>query len=174
MGAKTPESPSGAAVLTSAILRGLRDYWLGLLGEGRAMPAPEAVDPVAIPMLLPHVVLADVSHDPLRFRYRLIGTKVTALAGRDATGRWIDLDLYGDNTDRVLWAYRRCAETRAPVAVRESVQFVDKDWIVIEVMLMPLGGTNDQVDRVLAGVDTVVHPKDAPMPDRRQELDWRA
>jgi hypothetical protein len=174
MDPSTPKPPAGAAVLTSDILRSLRDYWLGLRADGRATPAPEAVDPVAIPRLLPHVVLADVSHDPLRFRYRLIGTKVTALAGRDATGRWIDRNLYGDNTDRVLWAYRRCVETRAPVAVRESVQFVDKDWIVIEVLLMPLGGADDFVGRVLGGVDTVDHPKDAPLPDRRLELDWRA
>ena len=170
---ETSAPSSGAAVLRSNVLRELRDYWLGLCDTRQVMPAPDAVNPAAIPRLLPYVVLADVSHDPLQFRYRLIGTKITALAERDNTGRLIDRDLYGDNTERMLWAYRRCVATRAPVAVRERVQFIAKDWIVIEALMLPLGGTAAAVDRVLVGVDVVDDPiRDLPG-DIRLELDWR-
>jgi len=159
------------AVLTSNTLRRLRDYWLAARRD-RMMPARRDIDPINIsPALLPHVVLADVFHDPLRFRYRLIGTRVTAMAGRDATGHEINRDLYGDNTERVIWGYRTCVETRAPVAVREPIQFVAKDWIVIEVLLMPLGDRDDSVDVVLVGVDAV--QEKAAANEDRLVLDWQ-
>ena len=79
--------------MSSATLRQVRDYWLTARGP-RRQPAHGDIDPLQIPRpLLPHLVLTDVIHDPLRLRYRLIGTFVTALAGRDATGRWLDESL---------------------------------------------------------------------------------
>jgi len=157
--------------LASESLRRLRDYWLGRRGR-RRMPARKDIDPLDIPKLLPKLVLTDVLHEPLRLRYRLIGTFVTDLAGRNATGRWLDEALYGERTDDMLWAYRRCVADRAPVAVREQVQFVAKDWLTIEALLLPCGEADDRPDLVLSGVDRVEPPAKSPPNGESYILDW--
>ena len=157
--------------LTVRHLRTLRDYWLRARGK-RAMPARRDIDPLDVPRLLPYLVLTEVHHAPLRFRYRLIGTAVTELAGRDATGRWLDAELYGENSERMLEAFRHCVAERAPVARREPIRFGDKEWLVIEALMLPLGVTDDRVVMVLSGVGTVPRNRDNAAQTRSRRLDW--
>ncbi|MDF1793122.1 MAG: PAS domain-containing protein [Thalassobaculaceae bacterium] len=70
------------------LLRQLLAYWESRRGN-RAMPARRDLDPLDIPGLLRHLILLDVTHDPLRFRVRLYGTEVVDLRGRDLTGRYL-------------------------------------------------------------------------------------
>lgn len=156
--------------LTSPVLRGLRDYWRDLRGA-RAMPSRADIDPAHIPSLLPYVFLVDVAGTPPVFRYRLIGTEITKMAGRDATGCLLDEGLYGDNTDRMLLTYRACVADRSPKAVRETVQFVDKDWITVEVLLVPLSPDGGDITMIFGGVDIV--DEDARFDRPREELDWQ-
>jgi hypothetical protein len=156
--------------ITSVNLQQTLGYWFTARGS-REFPERADIDPTDIPRLLPHVVLTDVFHDPLRFRYRLIGTAVTAMAGRDATGRWLDEELYGENLDRMLWAYRKCVDDRAPVAVREQIQFADRDWIVIEAVLLPLGSQGGRIDVILSAVDTIDPSVERPPQGTRLLLD---
>jgi hypothetical protein len=158
--------------LISPNLRQLRDVWLGAL-DGRTMPSRRDFDPIKMPRLLPHIAMTDVFYEPLRFRYRLIGTAITAMTGRDATGRWLDEDLYGDRTERFLWTFKTCVETRAPVAVRQHAQFPDRDWAVVEVLLMPMGETGDSVEMILSGVVVVDTKIPHPSPDIGFIPDWR-
>jgi hypothetical protein len=160
------------APLGSPLLRELRDYWLTARGD-RAMPAREDVDPIDIPRLLPHLLLVEVHENPQRFRYRVVGTELTRLADRDPTGRWLDRDLYGDDLERVLVDFRACADTGAPVASRDTTMYLPNDWIVIEALLLPLGGPDGHVAMILVGIDKA-HGADAP-PNRDTVtlLDWR-
>lgn len=88
--------PRAAVVVTDVaeagvghpVLRRLYAYWQGKRGE-RLMPARSDLDPLEIPSLLRHLILLDVTHDPLRFRVRLYGTEVADLRGRDLTGRYL-------------------------------------------------------------------------------------
>ena len=75
------KSISPAATL---LQRGL-EYWQRTRGD-RRMPARRDIDPLEIPDLLPNIVLVDVESEPLDFRYRLIGTAITARLSRDYTG----------------------------------------------------------------------------------------
>jgi hypothetical protein len=159
--------------ITSVNLQQALDYWMAARGS-REFPERADIDPVDIPRLLSHIVLTDVFHDPLRFRYRLIGTAVTAMAGRDATGKWLDEELYGENLDRMLWAYRKCVGDQAPVAVREQIQFADRDWIVIEAVLLPLGSPGGPVDVILSAVDTIDPSVARPPQGTRLVLDTRS
>ena len=117
--------------------------------------------------------MTEVFHDPLRLRYRLIGTYVTALAGRDATGRWLDHELYGAGTEDLLWAFRACIGERAPVAVREQVQFVAKEWVTIEALMLPLGDTDAEVGMVCSAVDVMAPGVAVPPHGTSFVLDWR-
>lgn len=67
------------------------DYWQDATGA-RSMPSRRDIDPLAMPKhLLPHLELIDVIAAPeRRFRWRLIGTHVTAAVGQDCTGRFFD------------------------------------------------------------------------------------
>jgi hypothetical protein len=154
-------------------LHQLRDYWQQARGD-RPIPQRRDIDPLKVPRLLPYLTLAEVFRDPLRFRYRLIGTQITEMAGRDATGRWLDETLYGTNLERILWGYRTCVETREPVAIREAVQFVAKDWITIEVLMLPIGDPDGTVRMVLNGLDIVADDAIKPPRGISYTLDWRA
>jgi hypothetical protein len=55
--------------------------------KGRLAPRRADLDPAEIVEFLPRVMLADVRHDPLDFRYRLSGTGILDLHGMELTGR---------------------------------------------------------------------------------------
>lgn len=167
-----PNAAGFGDALTSARLRALRDYWLELRGD-RQMPSRQDIDPIDIPHLLAHLVLVDVFSDPLRFRYRLIGTEITRLVGRDATGRWLDESLYGDKVARVTDDFRACVASCTPVAQREFMLFVDKDWIRIESLALPLGVEPGRVDMVLASIDPIGTRAKNSGRDIIDRLDWR-
>lgn len=69
------------------VLRDLLAYYRKISPPG-LLPGRPHLDPLAIPHILPHLVLLDVHRDPLRYRYRLVGTKEVELYGIDPTGRW--------------------------------------------------------------------------------------
>ena len=87
-GAAPPGAPEHLAPQHD-VLRRLLAYWLGKRGPRRA-PARADIDPLEIASLLPHVMLIDVEHAPLRFRYSLVGTEVVRNLGADMTGRYLD------------------------------------------------------------------------------------
>ncbi|MEH6524468.1 MAG: PAS domain-containing protein [Sneathiella sp.] len=157
--------------ISSDTLIELRDYWLEKR-RSREFPARADIDPVEFPKLLPQIALVDVTYDPLRFRYRLIGTTITAISERDATGHYIDEDLYGERTENMLWAFKTCTDTKAPIAVREQVQFVKKERVVVEVLVLPMGKTDDRVDMVLLCLETINSLKKAPAMGTSLMLDW--
>src|ERR1051325_9903462 len=97
------EGTTPADAVSHRTLVALYRYWDGKRGA-RAMPARRDLDPSEIVRLLPHIYMVDVQSDPLRFRYRLIGTAIVNLLGRDYTGRMVDAATYGEGQilDRLL------------------------------------------------------------------------
>tara|TARA_R110000787_G_C13438928_1_gene446243 strand:- start:3536 stop:3955 length:420 start_codon:yes stop_codon:yes gene_type:complete len=138
------------------------------------MPTRPEFDPAAIVRYLPYVTLVDVFQDPARFRYRLIGTGITEIAGRDATGEWLNEDLYGEKAEDILWAYKKCVSERQPIAVREQVQFVEKTWVTIDVALFPFGDSDDNINIILGAVDLTADGAETPGLKRSYILNWEA
>jgi len=145
--------PAKSQVIADPILVELYQYWQRQKGE-RLFPSRAAIDPADIKRCLPHTVLTDVFHEPLRFRYRLVGTGAVNLLGRgEVTGRWIDWDLLGDFSEPLLEMYRRVVETKRPVHGYGALRLLDgRDWVTIEDIFMPLGDTDASVTMVLVGV----------------------
>ena len=76
--------------LRSPYLRMLFEYWEGLR-QGRVAPDIADIDALDMPhAALPHVILVDVEHEPLRLRYRLVGSHGVDAAGWDYTGKYVD------------------------------------------------------------------------------------
>jgi hypothetical protein len=74
--------------LTHPTLLAFYDYWRSLPAE-RGLPGRQHVDPWAIRALLPWLFMLDVETPPPRasFRWRLAGTGIVDLTGRELTGR---------------------------------------------------------------------------------------
>lgn len=60
------------------------EYWDAKRGS-RAMPSRDDLDPAEMVEFLPRIMLADVEHQPLRFRYRLCGTGICRVHPGNAT-----------------------------------------------------------------------------------------
>lgn len=130
-------------------LRHLWQYWNRKRGE-RAMPGRPDIEPLELKPHLGRLVLADVVRGgpETRFRYRLIGTAVTDLVGRDATGKFLD-DLYGVNYEFMIVAYRWVAANRRPLRVTGDLRHAQREWVHIESLDLPLSRDGETVDMIL-------------------------
>jgi hypothetical protein len=135
----------------SEMLLGLFDYW-DRKRAGRPMPSRDDIDPLDIRDVMPSIIIVEIEPEPLRFRYRLIGTRLTELVHRDVTGRYIDESLYGDNIDVVKGPFLEAYQTRAPVAVRGRLS-----WGNVErqaaALALPLSADGRTVNMVVFAVD---------------------
>lgn len=114
-----PEAPATGVpeggTLTSSLVHQLRDYWTARRGNC-PMPRKSDIDPSELKPLLPYMLVGEFATEPLRLRYRLVGTEVVTVYGVDFTGRWLDELDFGDQVAGG-WAeqYRRVFETAQPV-----------------------------------------------------------
>jgi hypothetical protein len=137
--------------LPSEMLLGLYGYW-DRKRAGRRMPARADLDPIEIRDWMPSIIICEVEAEPLRFRYRLIGTRITELVHRDATGRYIDESLYGDNVEVVKGPFLEAYQTRAPVALRGRLKWGNVEREVAALSL-PLSNDGETVNMVMFCVD---------------------
>lgn len=90
-------------------------YWLSLRDGG--LPDYRRFDPLDIANLLGNLAVVDVEYPAMRFRFRLHGTRVAEIRGKDLTGLYIgDPDVFPPDLNALyLESYRRVAESREPV-----------------------------------------------------------
>jgi hypothetical protein len=113
-------TPSASTITVDPHVSALRAYWTGKCG-GRTMPRRADIKPREILSLLPHVMIVEI-HEPLRFCFRLVGTKICERWGENHTGKWLDeLDFDGERAN-VLAQYALVAQTGVPqVDIEEFV-----------------------------------------------------
>jgi hypothetical protein len=128
----------------------LHAYWQRI-AAGRRMPSRKDFDPVAIPRLLPHLMLVDVQPG-VRYRYRLIGTENVLEHGVDATGRYVDEVVPGlEYKEHVLKLYGECVRERRPVySESEFLSPVGfRTERLLKVLFLPLSEDGETVNMVL-------------------------
>jgi len=147
------DSDRGRPEIWSARLNELFDYWHAKRGR-RAAATRGQIDPSDIPALLPIVFLVDVEHDPLRFRFRLVGTEFCEKFGRDFTGaRLEDVNRQHAARDTVIGDYERCAGDVVPVVSRNAFpNDMGVEWRY-EHLLLPLLGDDGRVNMLLGGME---------------------
>jgi hypothetical protein len=129
----------------------LLDYWLSIHPTVGVLPGRQHFDPAAVKSLLPEIWLLDVAGEPPRFRYRLIGSKLSRVIGAELTGRWLEqCDLAGNSED-VIDRYRRVIEMREPSWRRfeQPILQHSSSFKWIENVLLPLATDGYQVDKIL-------------------------
>lgn len=154
-------------ILFDGRLTRLLAYWSAKRGD-RPAPGRGDLDPLDIPDLLPIISLIDVLRDPLRFRYRLVGTAVVEAFGRDGTGRFVDDSLYGADAPAVFASFERIATEARPFRRRSRLHYTGSGWLVLEAIELPLVDEAGAVTMILGGNSFTVS-QDVDGPERIYE-----
>lgn len=121
--------------------KALLQLWSSRCAPGMVLER-SAIDPVLeLPRLVPHMLLLLWTEQG--FQYRVVGTQVVQLTGRDVTDKYIDPDLYANAAQRLEVILRECCESgRAFVhdcSITEQPKGPRAEFVGIP--LRPTGGT---------------------------------
>lgn len=132
-------------------LRKLLEYWQSKCCNGH-LPARADIDPVDLSFILPNLFLMDVnmSEEPRsRFRFRLFGTELVRVHGRERTGKTFHETLEEEPADgSVAWATRLVNE-RIPLFIGGRVRYLRKERLKFENAMLPLQNDGGEVCMIL-------------------------
>jgi hypothetical protein len=121
--------------------------------KGAAFPRRSDIDPAAMREALPHVTVTQISYDPFRVLYRLVGTEVARWSKQDFTNRYADELVFQDDDRDWTDYYRQVVDLK-------SVCFGVTYWremqarpYWIEHMICPLSSDGVTIDQCLAVED---------------------
>jgi hypothetical protein len=131
------------------LLQDALTYWESKRA-GRRMPARRDFDPLLeVPKLVPWIVLVDVLHDPLDFRFRLVGSGVVDRSQGNHTGKCFSEMLdFGPGSH--LWTHR-AAVVEAGTPLRFEPPYVGRAPGVRSVanIHLPLSDDDQTVNMIL-------------------------
>lgn len=117
------------------------------------MPARADIDPLDVPPILPNIVLVDVTGDPPRFRFRVVGTDIVFRYGAELTGRDLEQVDLGTELGSVRSQYEETTRERVPTYCRHQIETGGGKLLRYERLLLPLAAGGTHVDMLL-GVST--------------------
>lgn len=150
-----PAAHTDAAIAAGADLARLQDapllralaWWqelprdAAMAAGGATLPDRSRIDPLAIPDLLPHVVLWQVLHQPdgsFRYRCRLAGTAMVEIHGYEFTGLPME-QFHGAENARIQPEYDFVARSGRPHHVERSLFWMNRDYRRYRRLLLPFG-----------------------------------
>lgn len=154
---KVPGYTDGREMLETVLddvpfLRELLALWRGRRGE-RLMPARRDFDAVEFLRFGGRIALIDVEYEPKRYRFRLIGSKMTEVLGRDSTGRYVD-ELYDSAFyQTAVEPYEVVSRERRPVASHGNMKRMGKEFLRFQSLDLPLSSDGERVDMILKGTE---------------------
>ncbi len=125
-------------------------YWLSIHLARGTLPGRQHFDPAAVSLLLPWIWLVEFQRQPLRFRYRLVGTGHAELLGRDATGEWLD-EAHPRFLTSSAYSQFVGAVERAEMGFYKGppTYHVKEHYMSIERLILPLAKNGTDVDMLL-------------------------
>lgn len=125
------------------------DYWDRLRGP-RLFPARAQFDPMAVRKYLPNIFMIDVLPDG-EYRYRVVGTVISEFFGAGNAAGKTPQEVFGEAAEVALAPIRICAGERSPYMHKASAEwhYQDRNFVYYEVVVLPLGESDDIVDKVL-------------------------
>ena len=122
-------------------------YWRSKC-RGRFAPTRHDIDPVDIVGVLPRVMLAEVSYDPLDFRYRLAGTGIRSIHGEELTNKRAG-DLMPPEFGRMIHAhYELAVARRMPLLHLLRLDFDNAQRSYVR-LILPLSEDGRVMDRLM-------------------------
>lgn len=126
-------------------------YWRSIHRKGDLLPRREDFDPLAIYDILPFVWMVDIHRNPLRFKFRLMGTENVNAMGWDVTGKWIDeayptfcegADGYAD--------YASLAKEKTPSYRKGPAHYHVPEHKLIERIMLPMVDDDNRCNLIVA------------------------
>lgn len=126
------------------------DYWCAIAPPG-GLPGRHHFDPVEVPAVLPWLTLVDVvrTGPTPRYRYRLIGSGVTARVGRDDTGSWLDEVYDAVYLDALFAAYAEVLGTKRPHLSSYRFPTEERKFVRYDRLILPLASDSATVDMLI-------------------------
>lgn len=144
--------------LTSPRIHRLHGYWQQHCKDGK-LPRRGDIAPDQIRDLLPNIMIVDVERNPMRFRYRLVGTRVVEYNGVEFTGRYLGEIGWPEEQD-LIDSYAFVVSSRQPFFGLLAWGLVTGALGRCEFVRLPLSEDGEQVTQILAMEDY-----DFPQPD---------
>src|ERR1700688_2561992 len=121
------------------------ECWLGK-SAGGLLPSRSDIKPQELRGLLAFLFLIDVTHVPLTFTFRVVGTQLTQWAGREYTG-FAFSDQDGEpNWKAVFDDYRSVVDKRLPRRDERKAPWMSNESYRFERMVAPLSNYGSTVD----------------------------
>jgi len=133
------------------LVRQFYEYWLSVAPPGR-LPGRQHIAPEDIVPVLSRLWMLDVFRNPLRLRYRLVGTDITRSVQRELTGMWLDEaqpEVF--NHPNLRDRYRFIFATGCPTWRRgPTLWHRDPTHRIVENCLAPLATDGVTIDKIIA------------------------
>ena len=133
------------------------------------MPARGDIDPLDIPALMPQIFIVDVRDDGRDLTYRLFGTGLVMLFGREITGLHVGEGLAAHAAEEARSRYRGIVRERLPFFHQARLHEPHNDFTEVERVILPLAPNDVRVDMLIGMVVPrrwVSRPAAAPVPRR--------
>lgn len=128
--------------------RVLFDYWCGI-ARGRAMPARADFDPLKFPDLLPHFAVIDLRDGFERSHFRLAGTRLREIYGREITGLTLTEVFSGRRATPWHTIHSRIATDAVCAQGIAHGPAEGREHVVLYWLRLPLSDDGIRVDRIL-------------------------
>jgi hypothetical protein len=122
-------------------------YWNDRRGELRFPPRAN-IDPVDFPYALGRVSLVEVQRNPLRFRYRLVGTLLTQHLGYEMTGKYVEQIPEPSMREYTRRFYERALQRQEPLH-EAGTELIERYAWQHEVLVLPLASDGATIDMLL-------------------------
>lgn len=132
------------------IVRALLDYWQRMHPDN-GLPGRQHFDPAAIASLLANVWLLDVTSDPYRFNYRVIGSALVDAGTPCKTNEWLHVSVPEPDKRADMEAFFiEAIESRSPNWRRGAPTIYHNRYISdLEVIALPMARDGETVDQLL-------------------------
>jgi hypothetical protein len=137
--------------LTSPRIHRLHAYWQHQCESGK-LPRRADIAPDQIRDLLPNIMIVEVEHNPVRFRYRLVGTRVVEYNGVEFTGRYLGEIGWPEEQD-LIDSYAFVVSSRKPFFGLLAWGLVTGALGRCEFARLPLSEDGELVTQILAMED---------------------
>lgn len=138
--------------ISSSNLHRLSEYWHSKRAEGQPIPYRRDIDATELRDLLPLISIADVEYEPLRFRYRLVGTRVVEYNHQEFTGKYLGEVGWVDE-EMLLAAYTEVVLKQRPNYGVYSWELRSGGAGLCEFAMFPLINDSGVIHQVIAAED---------------------
>jgi hypothetical protein len=115
------------------------------------MPARKDIEPLEIAGLMPQVFIVDAASEG-ELTYRLFGTSLVALFGREMTGRPMAEGLPPQAAEDARARYRTVMRERRPLYHQAQLREPRNNYTEVERLILPLSPNDIRVDMMIGMV----------------------